>query len=183
MAAMAKRKSKPPRKLKFEERTSQGHRVSVLKRLGHLVRGKSRVAFEAFVVSDYFALSLHGMSGYDRGVTWNAVFKFSAAVGAFQGPEEAPPFSQRLEWTDERRAKLREVAEAYGLAPGLDKLIARHLGIPLAAATLARYREIGRIRGDQSSRRPRRGGTHGGRLTSPASSPDRAANGNCKYVA
>lgn len=156
---------KKPRPISTKKRTSQGYRVSVLKRLGRLARYSLRAEVEAFMVSDYFATAMLGMTPYDRAVTLTTACRYAVALDAFRDVpmRRDAKKTPRLRWTPEARAKVRAVVARYGMRRGLDREIARELRVPLMAAAVARYREVGRLRAPQSHRKPRARGTHGGK--------------------
>jgi hypothetical protein len=131
-----------------------------------MARYKRRDDVETYLMSDEFSRAVTAMSPFDRRVVWETAAKHMRSLGAFVSVPMAPPFTLRMVWSKERLKQLREIADTFGIRPGLDKAIATKLQVPLAAATLARYREVGRIRAAQSTRKPRAGGTHGGRARS-----------------
>lgn len=170
------------RPISTKKRTSQGYRVSVLKRLGYLIRLRQREAAEAFLVSDYFSNATAAMTEYDRRITLDTVANYIRDSAVLLPVVKRRPYEEWVEWTEERRAQLRAIAAKFGARRGLDREIARIMGLPLPAVTLARYREIGRLQAARPYRKPRARGTHGGRGLQGHHPPSANQTPECKYV-
>ncbi len=140
----------------IKKRTSQGYRISILKRLTGLVRNRKYVEALSLLLSDEFFEAGLRMTAYDREVTMSSAHRIMAPIWK----EAIAAHTARAKWSAEQVAKLRGIAARYGLQPGLDKELARKMELPLVAVTVARYRYVGRIRAPQPSRKIRVRGFH-----------------------
>lgn len=160
--------------------TSQAHRVSVLKRLGHLARNGKMAAAEEFMLSDTFADAFARMNTYDRRVTMETARGVMQTMWPPIPP--APRLGIYLDWGPVATEQLRQIASRYGMRPGLDRVIAREMQRPLAACTLARYRIMGRIRAAQPNRKSRNACVSRAIGARSHPSGDPAQNCNRKYM-
>src|SRR5262245_20250768 len=141
-----------------KERTSQGYRCSILRRVVRYARKGERSRVEALLTSDEFVHALSQMTQYDRRVTMASVGDAQRKLWELAPIPETKPGAVRNTWDDAAIARVRAISARFGVRPGLDRVIAREIGRPLPAVTLARYTYVGRIRAAQPNRKKRRRG-------------------------
>lgn len=167
---------------KRKDRTSQGYRSSVLRRIVRWAREGKRDAVETLMASDEFVEALSRMNDYDRRVTMTSAGAAMRKLWERAPIPEVAPFALRLEWTPEMRARLRQIASRFGVRPGLDRVIAREMRLPLPAVCLARYRLVGRIRAPQPGRKRRPRGFPDAAAPERGGRSTQTKNPTCEYM-
>ena len=155
--------SRKPHTISAKDRTSQAIRVSALKRTTHLaslVRSERpdfherRADVWEFLTSDDVIHGMVNMTRMDRRITLIAV---TDTTRPFADKKLIPPrarsYAERCKWDAAAIATLRAIAKKHGVKPGLDREIARRMGRPLHAVTIARARYVGRVRAPQVHRK------------------------------